>query len=64
MGSILGSFPFVPPVRYAPPVTEHVPLQSKSLSQKDKNFGSFPFLPILLPVRYAPPSCRERVSIW
>ena len=28
-----GSFPFVPPpqVRYAPPVTEHVPLNSKSL---------------------------------
>ena len=27
----VGSFPFVPPVRYAPPVTEHVPLHSKSL---------------------------------
>ena len=31
---ILGSSPFVPPVRYAPPVTEHVPLHSKSLCKK------------------------------
>ena len=30
--SILYNFPFVPPlVRFAPPVTEHVPLHSKSL---------------------------------
>ena len=27
----MGSLPFVPPVRYARPVTEHVPLHSKSL---------------------------------
>ena len=26
-----GSFLFVPSVRYAPPVTEHVPLHSKTL---------------------------------
>ena len=26
-----GSFLFVPPVRYAPPVTEHVPLHSNTL---------------------------------
>ena len=29
----MGSFPFVPPVRYAPPVTEHVPLHSKSVGK-------------------------------
>ena len=29
--SIDGSFPFVPSMRYAPPVTERVPLHSKSL---------------------------------
>ena len=29
-----GSFPFVPPVRYAPPITEHVSLHGKSLCKK------------------------------
>ena len=31
MASKSGSFPFVPLVRYAPPVKEHVPLHNKSL---------------------------------
>ena len=31
VATFFGYFPFVPPVRYANPITEHVPLHSKLL---------------------------------